>query len=184
MAVSRILSNVGISHPRMDGHLSCSDPRARAVPKNCDDTRSAPQTCVRGLGQAIPKPTCSALHHMGFFMPPRLRLGRWALTPPFHPYRTHDLAAPARRFIFCDTIRPPRLSPKCPAHSMRHVALWSPDFPLPPRLSTRKERPSAISRKDSILPHRRKLYEPNLFLSQRRSKRSPGQSVGLGLISL
>jgi hypothetical protein len=28
-----------------------------------------------------------ALHPMGFSMPPRLRLERWALTPPFHPYR-------------------------------------------------------------------------------------------------
>jgi hypothetical protein len=24
---------------------------------------------------------------MGFFVPPDLRPGRWALTPPFHPYR-------------------------------------------------------------------------------------------------
>ena len=28
-----------------------------------------------------------ALHPMGFSVPPRLRLERWALTPPFHPYR-------------------------------------------------------------------------------------------------
>ncbi len=28
-----------------------------------------------------------ALHPMGFSVPPRLRLARWALTPPFHPYR-------------------------------------------------------------------------------------------------
>src|ERR1019366_1130223 len=27
-----------------------------------------------------------ALHPMGFSVPPRLRLERWALTPPFHPY--------------------------------------------------------------------------------------------------
>ena len=25
------------------------------------------------------------LHPMGFTVPPRLRLARWALTPPFHP---------------------------------------------------------------------------------------------------
>lgn len=29
-----------------------------------------------------------ALHPMGFAMPPRLRLERWALTPPFHPYQS------------------------------------------------------------------------------------------------
>src|SRR5262249_45763416 len=28
-----------------------------------------------------------ALHPTGFSVPPRLRLERWALTPPFHPYR-------------------------------------------------------------------------------------------------
>ena len=27
-----------------------------------------------------------ALHPMGFSVPRRLRSGRWALTPPFHPY--------------------------------------------------------------------------------------------------
>jgi len=28
-----------------------------------------------------------ALHRMGFFVPPSSRTTRWALTPPFHPYR-------------------------------------------------------------------------------------------------
>ena len=28
-----------------------------------------------------------ALHHAGFAVPPMLPPGRWALTPPFHPYR-------------------------------------------------------------------------------------------------
>jgi len=27
------------------------------------------------------------LHHIGFVVPPCLRLERWAFTPPFHPYR-------------------------------------------------------------------------------------------------
>ena len=39
---------------------------------------------------------------MGFSVPPRLRLERWALTPPFHPY-------PGRcrpwRYILCGTVR-------------------------------------------------------------------------------
>jgi hypothetical protein len=34
-----------------------------------------------------------ALHPMGFSVPPRLLLERWALTPPFHPYRQPKLAA-------------------------------------------------------------------------------------------
>ena len=31
--------------------------------------------------------SCSVLHRMGFVVPPSLRSERWALTPPFHPYR-------------------------------------------------------------------------------------------------
>src|SRR5215831_16660925 len=35
-----------------------------------------------------------ALHRMRFSVPPRLLLGRWALTPPFHPYPAlSDLSA-------------------------------------------------------------------------------------------
>jgi hypothetical protein len=33
------------------------------------------------------------LHRMGFFVPRHLRAGRWAFTPPFHPYHRH-LATP------------------------------------------------------------------------------------------
>ena len=67
-----------------------------------------------------------ALHPMGFSVPPRLRLERWAFTPPFHPYpalskttnesrivrlspreRFSPLSVSERagRFIFCGTIR-------------------------------------------------------------------------------
>ena len=48
-----------------------------------------------------------ALHPMGFSVPPRLRLERWALTPPFHPYPACNfkLKFQARRFVFCGTIR-------------------------------------------------------------------------------
>jgi len=38
----------------------------------------------RGAGRS--KVPYLALHPMGFSVPPRLRLERWALTPPFHPY--------------------------------------------------------------------------------------------------
>jgi len=30
--------------------------------------------------------SCSVLHRMRFVVPPSSRSGRWALTPPFHPY--------------------------------------------------------------------------------------------------
>ena len=48
-----------------------------------------------------------ALHLMGFSVPPRLRLERWALTPPFHPYRlgSNTWLEPRRWFVFCGTLR-------------------------------------------------------------------------------
>ena len=60
-----------------------------------------------------------ALHPMGFSVPPRLRLERWALTPPFHPCQTLRAfrrrlagfparchrAALRRRSILCGTFR-------------------------------------------------------------------------------
>jgi len=33
------------------------------------------------------------------------------------------------RFVFCDTLRRPGLSPRSPACSTRHAAVWCPDFP-------------------------------------------------------
>ena len=44
-----------------------------------------------------------ALHPMGFSVPPRLRLERWALTPPFHPYRR--TSRPGGGLSFCGTVR-------------------------------------------------------------------------------
>ena len=73
-----------------------------------------------------------ALHPMGFSVPPRLRLERWALTPPFHPYPALSrfvrlkLHFPTKleragRFVFCGTVRRgasrhrlPRVSPAGP----------------------------------------------------------------------
>ena len=91
-----------------------------------------------------PDPSCSVLHRMGFFVPPRLRSGRWALTPPFHPYPP---ACARGRSVFCDTIRRPGLSRRPPARSTRHAALWCPDFPLRSRFAAQTERPSAIGEK-------------------------------------
>jgi len=48
------------------------------------------------------------LHPMGFSVPPRLRLERWALTPPFHPYPA--LAEANIRQTPGDRVRTPRLA--------------------------------------------------------------------------
>ncbi len=45
---------------------------------------------------------CLVLHRAGFVMPWTLPTKRWALTPPFHPYRVLSCEN-SRRFIFCDT---------------------------------------------------------------------------------
>lgn len=47
-----------------------------------------------------------ALHPMGFSVPPGLRLERWALAPPFHPYPAlSKFAEAARPFIVLDFSR-------------------------------------------------------------------------------
>ena len=38
-------------------------------------------------------------------MPPRLRLERWALTPPFHPCLWASKRSPNRRYVLCGTVR-------------------------------------------------------------------------------
>ncbi len=49
---------------------------------------------------------------------------RWALTPPFHPYRIR-VSPEHRRYIFCGAhVGLLRLG------VTQHLALWSPDFPL------------------------------------------------------
>src|ERR1700722_7737375 len=54
-----------------------------------------------------------ALHPMGFSVPPRLLLERWAFTPPFHPYRWQASGG----LSFCGSVRRkflsflPRVSP-------------------------------------------------------------------------
>jgi hypothetical protein len=79
-------------------------------------TRRSVSRC-RGLGQATHS-FCFVLHRAGFVVPPCLRLGRWALTPPFHPCsrptercRRHGAE---KRFVFCDTFRRKELSFSAP----------------------------------------------------------------------
>src|SRR5260370_32598022 len=44
-------------------------------------------------------PSYLALHHAGFSMLPILLPGRWALTPPFHPCLTNQLAGRKPGFL-------------------------------------------------------------------------------------
>ena len=47
-----------------------------------------PARLAAGRGAGNSSVSYLALHPMGFSVPPRLLLERWALTPPFHPYPT------------------------------------------------------------------------------------------------
>lgn len=84
MVVSRILYR---SLRNGDGHFSS---RRSGTPPKRDATNTRGFRLLGAVGQAILS-LCYVLHRMGFFMPPCLRLERWALTPPFHP-------CPARLF--------------------------------------------------------------------------------------
>jgi hypothetical protein len=78
------------------------------------------------LKRAASKVPYLALLPMGFSVPPRLLLERWALTPPFHPYRrTHS---PGGGLLFCGTIRRNVLSNIPPA--CIGTARLSPGIPL------------------------------------------------------
>ena len=69
-----------------------------------------------------------ALLRLGFTEPPSLPKARWALTPPFHPYR--PISCPMRRrFAFCCTVRRTKLTPHAPR---RYLAV----YPVEPGLSS------------------------------------------------
>ncbi len=56
--------------------------RMRLLPGGCPAAANS-----RPRDRAGNPASCFVLHHMGFFVPRRLRAGRWALTPPFHPFQ-------------------------------------------------------------------------------------------------
>ena len=70
-------------------------------------------------------PAYAALLPMGFAVPPALPRARWALTPPFHPYRRPAKKSGVDGGLFSvalsSTFLPPGVT--------RHRALWSSDFP-------------------------------------------------------
>ena len=68
---------------------------AEAAAANATSTRKLPR--LRAAGQAAQAP-CYVLHRMGFIVPRSLRAGRWALTPPFHPYLKAHEAPPGGMF--------------------------------------------------------------------------------------
>ena len=140
MAVSRILSSPRLAPGPVRPFVSSRALRPVRSLRTATITRRSPAASAAGSGRQ-PGSSCSVLHRMGFFVPPDLRPGRWALTPPFHPFRP---TCAGRWSVFCDTFRWPGLSPLPPARSTRHAAFRCPDFPLPACLSACEERPSAI----------------------------------------
>ena len=128
MAVSRILSGTRLS-PRPGRPFVSPAPCGAAGPCGL---RPIPGDSLRLRAGAGRRPVvpCSVLHHTGFFLPPRLRSGRWALTPPFQPCRP---ACAVLGGVFSATLSVGRgLGPRPPACSTRRVAMRCPDFP-PPR---------------------------------------------------
>jgi len=88
-AVSRILSGrvppartaISLREPKIPARLATGATIPGVPPDQWSDCEA---------GGLFP---CSVLHRMGFIMPRRLLSGRWALTPPFHPYRDLAIAA-------------------------------------------------------------------------------------------
>jgi hypothetical protein len=149
--ISRILCPRRLATPGCD-HLSVrlSDQPAPA----CAVVRLLPGAIhpLRDLRPGGPF-SCSVLHRMRFVVPPSSRLGRWALTPPFHPYPSFALASYGGRFVFCDTVCDRGLH-RSPHAFTWHAALWCPDFPLASRLATKHQRSLRPTRRQSSGAHR------------------------------
>ncbi len=99
----------------------------RSAPRSQSPRKHARRMSYSGRGAGRSKVPYLALHPMGFSVPPRLRLERWALTPPFHPYpalaktvtpavgysaqaireplEVMSVLERTGRFVFCGTVR-------------------------------------------------------------------------------
>ena len=120
---------------------------------------------------------------MGFSVPRRLRFGRWALTPPFHPYpagiSNWTSEIPDGRFEFlwhCPSERLAASPPACILVSAflrrqrrvtRHRALWCSDFPPPAH--ARSDSPPFRNREQPKLPARERQAMPPFRRRQRES---------------
>jgi hypothetical protein len=120
----RMLAHTG----RGGGHFSPGATLARWARPRRSGVRLLPGGCPACAGRARRRAPCCVLHRRRFFVPRALPCGRWALTPPFHPYPMQHEAAPGG-LIFCDTFCRRRLAPSAPADSPRPAAWWCPDFP-------------------------------------------------------
>ncbi len=82
-----------------------------------------------------------ALLRLGFALPSSLPMTRWALTPPFHPYRNFRYGG-----LFSVALSVTRCSRVvCPGVTWQ-PALWSPDFPRRFRPEPSSSRPSGRRR--------------------------------------
>ena len=88
--------------------------------------RRAPSALVFAGGL----PAYLVLLRVGFTVPRLLPAARWALTPPFHPYRSTTLAGPRAAVCFLLHWPSSELELAVP-DVIRHTALRSSDFPLP-----------------------------------------------------
>jgi len=93
-AVSRFLSAHPVPNERVGERIICLSSQypgfTPPLPEQPGGTQRTRQPTDRfgkgGDGASRSAIPYLALHLMGFSVPPRLRLERWALAPPFHPY--------------------------------------------------------------------------------------------------
>jgi hypothetical protein len=122
-----------------------------------------------------------ALHPMGFSVPPRLLLERWALTPPFHPYLDQRCRR-SRRFQFLRHFPSERLAalpPACiPGSGQGYAAsrpvvfgLSSPGLSLP----AEGDPPPFPTREEPIPPPSPWQAQPPLG-QQPQNRRDPGHT--------
>jgi hypothetical protein len=123
-----------------------------------------------------------ALHRMRFSVPPRLLLGRWALTPPFHPCprpsqpgagrttRRPEKRAEAVSFLWhCLSAGFAVGPPACALDSFatevtRHPALRCSDFPLPTRVGSDPPPSETAFKIDGNRPNDKRVRPSLLFV--------------------
>jgi hypothetical protein len=115
---------------------------------------------------------CFVLHRMGFFVPRRLRSGRWALTPPFHPC-PRRAASLSRSRIVVGGLFSVTLSVASGFRQMRPRVLRG---MLP--VGVRTFLPRSISAARAIICHPRAGYYLLLHLATAQTPMSSFQSVG------